>query len=175
MIETTEPPQPAQQTPEHDYAGFWMRYGARVIDLVIIAFAIHSYYSYLFPFIEAVVDMYIPDVKSELVYSENTLKKYKLARTWQLYSTVGFSFVFTWLYHAAFESSYWRATPGKRLLGIWVTDEEGKRINFGTASARYFGKIISGTFLYIGFLMAGFTEKKQALHDRLAGTLVWKK
>jgi uncharacterized RDD family membrane protein YckC len=56
-----------------------------------------------------------------------------------------------------------------------VTDLEGHRIGFGRASGRFFGKIISAITLYIGFLMAGFTEKKQALHDMMAGTLVIRK
>ena len=60
-------------------------------------------------------------------------------------------------------------------LGLQVTDLEGRRISFGRASGRFFGKIISAMILYIGFMMAGFTEKKQALHDMIAGTLVIRK
>ncbi len=57
-------------------------------------------------------------------------------------------------------------------LGIKVTDLDGNRISFGRATGRYFGKIISGMIFYIGFMMAGWTQKKQALHDMLAGCLV---
>ena len=78
----------------------------------------------------------------------------------------------SWLYFAAFESSPWQATPGKKVLGLRVTDLEARRISFIRASGRYFGKIISSLLFGIGFLMAGFTEKKQALHDMLAGCLV---
>ena len=56
-----------------------------------------------------------------------------------------------------------------------VTDLEGNPINFGRATGRYFGKIISGMILYIGYILAGFTEKKQALHDIMAGCLVVRK
>jgi uncharacterized RDD family membrane protein YckC len=80
----------------------------------------------------------------------------------------------SWLYFAAFESSPWQATPGKKVLGLRVTDLEGKRLSFIRASGRYFGKIISWLLFGIGFVMAGFTEKKQALHDMLAGCLVLK-
>jgi uncharacterized RDD family membrane protein YckC len=48
----------------------------------------------------------------------------------------------------------------------------GNRISFGRATGRYFGKIVSGVILYIGFLMAGFTQQKQALHDIMASCLV---
>jgi uncharacterized RDD family membrane protein YckC len=77
-----------------------------------------------------------------------------------------------WLYFALMESSNKRATLGKMALGLMVTDLEGNKINFGKATGRYFGKIISGIILYIGFFMAGFTERKQALHDMMAGCLV---
>lgn len=76
----------------------------------------------------------------------------------------------SWLYWALMESSAWRATVGKRILGIEVTDLEGRRINFARATGRYFGKII-----FIGFIMVVFTEKKQALHDIMAGCLVVRK
>jgi uncharacterized RDD family membrane protein YckC len=77
-----------------------------------------------------------------------------------------------WLYSALMESSARQATLGKSALGIIVTDLEGKRISFGKATARYFAKIVSALPFYIGFIMAAFTAKKQALHDMIVGTLV---
>jgi uncharacterized RDD family membrane protein YckC len=73
------------------------------------------------------------------------------------------------------ESSARQATLGKMAVGIKVTDEAGARISFGRAVGRYFGKFVSTIILLIGFLMVAFTEKKQGLHDKLAGTLVVKK
>jgi uncharacterized RDD family membrane protein YckC len=78
----------------------------------------------------------------------------------------------SWIYYASLESSAWQATLGKKILGLKVTDLAGNRISFARASGRFFGKILSGMILGIGFLMAGFTERKQALHDILAGCLV---
>jgi len=60
-------------------------------------------------------------------------------------------------------------------LGIKVTDIEGNKITFTRATGRYFGKIISNMTIYIGYIMAGFTVKKQALHDIIADCLVIKK
>lgn len=77
-----------------------------------------------------------------------------------------------WLYFALFESRAGQATPGKMALGIKVTDAHGGRISFGRATGRYFGKILSGLILYIGFLLAGWTSHKQALHDMMASTYV---
>jgi uncharacterized RDD family membrane protein YckC len=72
------------------------------------------------------------------------------------------------------ESSSMQATLGKMALGLKVTDLNGKQISFGKATGRYFAKIISAIILLIGFIMVAFTEKKQGLHDMIAGTLVVK-
>lgn len=80
--------------------------------------------------------------------------------------------VVSWLYFALSESSEWQATLGKKALSLKVTDLDGNRLSFGRATGRYFGKIVSGVILLIGYIMIGFTEKKQGLHDILAGTLV---
>jgi Tfp pilus assembly major pilin PilA len=70
------------------------------------------------------------------------------------------------------ESSVQQATLGKMALGIRVTDGQGRRVSFGRATGRHFAKLLSGLILLIGYLMAGFTVRKQALHDMIAGCLV---
>jgi uncharacterized RDD family membrane protein YckC len=77
-------------------------------------------------------------------------------------------------YYGLMESSEKQATLGKMAMGLKVTDMEGNRITLVKALIRYFGKMLSGIILFIGYLMAAFTEKKQALHDIIAGTLVLK-
>jgi uncharacterized RDD family membrane protein YckC len=77
-----------------------------------------------------------------------------------------------WLYFSLQESSAQQATLGKRAIGIKVTDLEGRRLSFGRATSRYFSKILSGLICDIGYVMAGLTERKQALHDVIASTLV---
>jgi len=78
----------------------------------------------------------------------------------------------TFFYFSSFESSRFQATPGKIVLGIRVTDSVGGRLSFWRAAGRYMNKYISNMTLLIGYLMAAFTPKKQALHDELADTLV---
>ena len=78
------------------------------------------------------------------------------------------------LYYAGMESSSAQATLGKQALGIKVTDLHGRRISFGRGVGRFFAKILSGLILLIGYIMAAFTDRKQALHDMVAGTLVVK-
>jgi uncharacterized RDD family membrane protein YckC len=82
----------------------------------------------------------------------------------------------SWLYFAGMESSEHQGTLGKMALGLVVTDMEGRPISFARASGRFFSKIITNLVpVYIGYIMAGLTEKKQALHDMIASCLVLRK
>jgi len=78
----------------------------------------------------------------------------------------------SWLYEALMESSSYQATLGKMIFGMKVTDLNGNRISFERATGRHFAKWLSAMILGIGYIMVGFTERKQGLHDLLAGTLV---
>src|SRR5262249_38185103 len=90
------------------------------------------------------------------------------------YSPLGFAvaFVVGLLYFALLEASSRQATLGKLALSIRVSDLEGRRIGTGRAALRYVAKIPSAAILFIGFVMAGLTARKQALHDLIAGCLV---
>jgi uncharacterized RDD family membrane protein YckC len=127
------------------YAGFWQRVAAVLIDGLLLGVVTA-------PITLAVAG---DDYFSPAASGANTITT-----------------VIGWLYYALMESSTKQATLGKMALGIVVTDMEGRRIGFGKATGRYFAKILSALILGIGFLMVAFTEKKQGLHDILAGTLV---
>jgi uncharacterized RDD family membrane protein YckC len=79
-----------------------------------------------------------------------------------------------WLYYALMESSSLQATVGKLVLSMRVTDLDARRISFGRATGRFFAKILDVLTLGIGYLLAAFTPRKRALHDYVAGTLVYK-
>ena len=76
------------------------------------------------------------------------------------------------VYAAGFESSVWQATPGKRVLGIKVTDLSGRRIGRLRALLRHLAQLLSALCLMLGYVMAAFTRRRQGLHDLIAGTLV---
>lgn len=135
-----------------EYAGFGLRFVALVIDIIIIC--------------GVILVVAAPFIGQRFGQMERLIleKIFKLLM-----------FLFVWLYFAWMESSEKQATFGKQIVGIQVTDEKGNRISFDKATARFFGKGLSGLIFYIGFFMAAFTEKKQALHDMLAGCLVIKK
>jgi len=77
-----------------------------------------------------------------------------------------------WLYFAGMEGSAWQATLGKLVVGVKVTTLDGQRISFGRATARLLAKLPSLALLGLGFVLAGLDARKQALHDKAAGTLV---
>jgi uncharacterized RDD family membrane protein YckC len=148
------------------YAGFWLRFVAFIIDTIVLYFVGTII---TLPFIASmglrgIMRGHMPMSPEELMPLMGAFIRLILIRT-----------VLNWLYYALLESSTWQGTLGKKALGLEVTDLEGRRISFGRATGRFFAKIISALILWIGFIMAGFTEKKQALHDMIAGTLVIRK
>jgi uncharacterized RDD family membrane protein YckC len=145
------------QPPGHFvYAGFWLRVVAILVDGVI--FLPLSGISYYLQYLSRTSDF------------DSAAAKIGLGLFMIAYGI--FLIIARWLYFALMESSGWQATVGKKMIGLKVTTLDGQRIGFGRATGRYFGKIVSALILGIGFLMAGWTERKQALHDMMAGTLV---
>ncbi|GAA0892223.1 RDD family protein [Fulvivirga kasyanovii] len=154
-----------------EYAGFWLRFVAYILDAIILSIA---YWIIISPLLG------LFGLGTFNSFSSGTMTEEEMMGMASIFSgsiviIQIISIVLYWLYFALMESSSKQATIGKMALGIVVTDMHGNRINFGQATGRYFGKIISSIILLIGYIMAGFTEKKQALHDMLAGTLVVKK
>lgn len=133
------------------YAGFWKRFAASILDAIITAV---GGMAVVFAFRMALV-------------LDGTDDPYVLAII-EYFLGVALG----WIYFAVMESSSSQGTPGKLALGIRVTDLNGNRISFGKATGRYFGKILSSLILLFGYLMVAFTEKKQGLHDMMAGCLV---
>lgn len=159
----SELPQPLNYGGPSDVpAGFWKRVAAYLIDAVILAIPIY-------PMTRAVPAMMGVKLPEEPTLDE-LLSYFPISCATNLVAMVIY-----WLYFALMESSANQATLGKMVLRIKVTDVEGRRITFGRASGRYFGKMLSTLTLGIGYMMAGWTQRKQALHDLLADTLVVRK
>lgn len=88
------------------------------------------------------------------------------------YFYIAVSGVLSAVYFILMEGGPWQATLGKKAVGIMVTDMNGNKITYGTAFLRYIGKIVSSFICGIGYVIAAFTENRQALHDKIASTLV---
>lgn len=83
--------------------------------------------------------------------------------------------VISFLYYVLFETSQKQGTWGKQIVGIKVTDMNGDRLTAGRAIGRWFAKFLTGCTFGVGLLMPLFTDKKQTLHDMIAGCLALKK
>jgi uncharacterized RDD family membrane protein YckC len=148
------------------YAGFWKRFAAYLIDSIIMSAVT---FLVLIPFL-AMIGI-SAGVSSSMEDSEAAAGLIGLLIGAYLFA-IFVMMIAQWLYFALMESSSRQATLGKMALGIIVTDMNGGQLGFGKATGRYFGKIVSSMIMCIGYLMVAFTEKKQALHDMMAGTLV---
>ncbi len=83
--------------------------------------------------------------------------------------------ILNWLYFTVLESSKLKASLGKFILGVKITDLNNQKISFKQANIRYWSKLISCLILMYGFIMIMFTAKKQGCHDMLAKTTVIRK
>ncbi len=148
-------PNPAEAAPSAaavEYAGFWKRLAAAAIDfavLLLIGFSLVMIVPILLaPVLGLPGDPYIVG------------------------SFIAFWVIAPWLYCSLTERSSKQGTPGKTAMEIMVTDMEGGRISFGRATKRYWAKVISAVILLAGFIMIGFTARRQGLHDIMAQCLV---
>jgi uncharacterized RDD family membrane protein YckC len=138
------------------YASFWTRFCAALVDGIIVKILAFL----LILFVGLVMAFTFPD-------TEATQSLYD-----SLKEPIGV-LVFL-LYFVGMESSKKQATLGKQCVKIQVTNLDGYSISFGQGIIRTLSKFISTFILLIGYIMAAFTDKKQALHDMAAGTLVIK-
>lgn len=149
---TTDVVESAAATHDVEYAGFWRRVMAFAIDLTIACLVVFAF---------AII---LPILLGPRIGVPGG-------------GVIVASFAFvclivTWLYWALMESSSKQSTAGKALLGMVVTDVEGRRLSFAKATVRYFGKMASALIVLAGFTMIGFTARKQGLHDMITGSLV---
>lgn len=153
------------------YAGFWLRVVAHIIDWIVLGVI----FAVLFLIGIALVGIGSMETMVRGMHNGDTTEP-PVALVLVFIFVFFLSIVASWIYYAYLESSPNQGTLGKMALGLIVTDVQGRRISFGHATGRFFAKIITGLIpLGIGYMMAGFTEKKQALHDMIAATLVLRK
>jgi uncharacterized RDD family membrane protein YckC len=153
--------------PRVEYAGFWLRVLAYIVDNLVIGVGLLC----------VLIPLFFLTGFGALISHVHPQEDWGDAGVLVI---IGFFFlaamaslVVTWLYHALMESSEWQATVGKRMLGLVVTDMAGQRVSFGRSTGRHFGKIVTNMVpAFIGYIMAAFTERRQALHDMMAGCLV---
>lgn len=136
-----------------NYAGFWNRFGALALDLALVEIAL--FFALL---TSLLVGNWDRDAWNQAVaeYGDSIL------------------YVMLLLYYTIMEGSTKRATIGKLVYGIAVMDENGERLVWWRAALRNLFKILSVMTLFVGFLLVGLTQKKQALHDLITRSFVVK-
>jgi len=141
--------------------GFWIRFVAYLIDALIVSIAAVIVAGILIAFLVG---------SGESFDDESTSPAVVIAVIVMIVAMI----VANWLYEALLTSSARGATLGKQALGLRIIRADGAQLSFGRATARYFLKVMITPLvpLLIGYLMAAFTNRKRALHDVLADTLV---
>lgn len=137
---------PLNDRVDHRYAGFWIRFVAYIVDGIILVI--------------------VQIMLSYMLFGDYSMTRSDVTLT-LLSVAIGIG------YFAGMESSARQGTLGKILFKLKVGDANGNQISFANAIGRYFAKILSALILCIGFMMAGWDSKKQALHDKIAGTYVF--
>lgn len=152
-----------------NYAGFWLRFVAAIIDGLLLGAVIYP----------VITILGIGAVSSSVESMESMDEAQAMSAMGGMmamgFATQAVYWVALILYYSLMESSSKQASVGKMVLGLRVTDVNGNKLDFVKALVRNASKIVSSLILCIGYIMAGFTEKKQALHDMIASTLVVKK
>lgn len=160
----------AAYAPQLFYAGFWLRFVAYLVDAVILGIV------YVILIVVVIFASGVAATLRNLPENPTPDMFLRGAFVLAILALVAITTVITWLYYAWMESSPSQGTLGKMAMGLIVTDMQYRPVSFARASGRFFAKFITGLIpLCIGYIMAGFTAKKQALHDMIASCLVLRK
>jgi uncharacterized RDD family membrane protein YckC len=151
------------------FGGFWIRVGAYLIDGIVIGIPL-----------SIVIGIVFAAVLSGPLSSgnEREIERAAAGSAGAFIIVYLLAFVAIWLYEAMMLSSAAGGTVGKRALGLRVVrGTDGSRLSFGRATGRFFAKaFLTGLIPFgIGYMMAGFTDRKRALHDMIADTVVIKR
>ena len=153
-----------------NFAGFWLRLVAAILDNIILSV----------PTVPLAILLFATLLPGIAVAHGNPALLF-LTFFPRIILFVILILAVKWLYWALMEASSWQATLGKKALGLYVTDLQGNRISFGKASGRFWsGRGLSlvplgNLYYFVDCICCGFTEKKQAVHDMIAGCLVMRK
>jgi uncharacterized RDD family membrane protein YckC len=157
------------------YANFWARFAAVLLDAVVLYIPTSIVSAVIFANFggyAAIAKLAAINSAADEAQTAEAMSQFIAAILPAYLLSLAITILAMWLYNALMESSAKQATLGKMALGIVVVDLSGKRISFARATGRFFSKFLISSILLIGYILAAFSEKKQALHDLIAGTLV---
>ncbi|PLR97477.1 RDD family protein [Bacillus sp. T33-2] len=166
-----------QKQPSHEereYAGFWIRFAASLIDSIVLGIPLSIVSMIIFVMIFGASGGLEAFLADPAAIEEGMSEEQIIAMLGAYLLTLLMNIIVSVTYFAGLHASKWQATVGKKLLGLKVTDLDGNRVSFLRALGRYLSMIFLSWIFMIGYIMAAFTKKKQALHDLIASTVVVK-
>ena len=164
------PAAPAIPDPTSPYAGFWLRFVAYIIDEAVLTLGAGILA------LLAVALIGVRTLRSTFEVLDKNQDRFPPELALMIATFFSAAGIMAWLYYAWMESSPSQGTLGKMALGLTVTDLAGRRVSFARASGRFLARILTYMIpLGFGYILAAITEKKQALHDIIAGCLVLRK
>lgn len=158
---------------DRQLAGFWRRFIAALIDLLIIITITATAAAYLglgegWRMLQMIIH------REQVVADDGTVVSSLIPMPVATFILV-VGIIIPWLYYALLESSGNQATLGKMAFRIHVSDLHGNRITFARATLRHFSKFLSFFLMLTGFVCIHYTAYKQGLHDVIAACLIWYK
>lgn len=195
-----------------DFAGFWLRFIALVIDVIVVSLIVFPFALILGLVSSKSILVEVPfglftttTTISEDIGARYSIEKDDVLGLWTNFYEVTrveknsganttsrdlidpstqlriekttsseIEFYVLFLYWILFEASAWQASLGKRIMGLKVVTQDGGRPTIFQCTARNLLKVLSAIIGFIGFMMAGWTDKKQTLHDKISGLLIVK-
>ncbi len=145
---------------EFEYAGFWIRFCAKIIDGLVIGIPIGI----------------LTGVVMAAMGGFAVMRRGGEASALLILAMVGLDLlgmVLTVLYNTLLVGS-WGTTLGKKVCGLKVVRQDGAKVSYGRACGRAFAEILSRMACYIGYIIAGFDDQKRSLHDHMCDTRVVK-
>lgn len=153
---------------DDEYAGFWLRVVAFIIDAIVLS-VVHLL------LIIPLYNFFAPGPGYEFADpGDSAGESGFLGGLLVMDFSQGVLLIVGIMYYAIMEASRYQASLGKIALELKVTDTMGGRLTFSRAVLRNASKMLSSLLLMAGYVIAAFTKKKQALHDLIAGALVMK-
>ncbi|GMW03911.1 MAG: hypothetical protein AMXMBFR84_50450 [Candidatus Hydrogenedentota bacterium] len=140
-----------------NYAGFWIRFGAKIIDFILVG-SVNMVIGFVFGLLIA------------MLASSGSDAGQLGAVLLQVFLYL-FGFALQLAYNTYFLGTF-GATPGKMVCGLKVVTDDGRPITYMRALGRTAAEFISQICCYIGYIIAGFDDQKRSLHDHLATTRV---
>jgi len=155
---------PARAVVYSPYGGFWIRVAASLLDSLIVgAVTVPLVLIFLLPSILKIIQAAKNDQEPPIELFAS------------FFLLIPLILLGVWLYEALLTSSSWQGTVGKRMLKLKVTDLAGNKVSFARATGRFFAKLLFRMVLTaLIYIVVAFSERKQGLHDMVAGTLVMK-